>query len=68
MKTKIRTILFGSILTVALLLPGGATAQGMPTYDNVNFISLIKTAARIWQADSANDKICKVLERCKRKH
>ena len=42
MKTKIRTILFGSILTVALLLPGGATAQGMPTYDNVNFISLIK--------------------------
>ena len=42
MNTKIRTILFGSILTVALLLPGGATAQGMPTYDNVNFISLIK--------------------------
>tara|TARA_R110002074_G_scaffold3446_6_gene18326 strand:+ start:6630 stop:7217 length:588 start_codon:yes stop_codon:yes gene_type:complete len=42
MNTKIRTILFGSILTVALLLPGGATAQGLPTYDNTNFISLVK--------------------------
>jgi len=42
MKAKIKTILFGIILTVAILLPGAATAQGMPTYDNVNFISLIK--------------------------
>jgi len=42
MKTKIKTILFGLILTIILLLPSGATAQGMPTYDNTNFISLIK--------------------------
>ncbi|TLP71744.1 conjugal transfer protein [Maribacter sp. ACAM166] len=42
MKTKIKTIMFGLILTVTLLLPGGATAQGMPTYDNTNFISLVK--------------------------
>ena len=42
MKTKIKTIVFGLILTVTLLLPGGATAQGMPTYDNTNFISLVK--------------------------
>lgn len=42
MKTEIKTILFGAILTVALLLPGGVTAQGMPTYDNTNFISLVK--------------------------
>ena len=42
MKTKINTIMFGLILTVTILLPGGATAQGMPTYDNTNFISLVK--------------------------
>lgn len=34
--------MFGLILTTSLLLPGGATAQGMPTYDNTNFISLVK--------------------------
>ncbi len=42
MKTKIKTILFGLILMITLLLPIGATAQGMPTYDNTNFISLVK--------------------------
>ncbi len=42
MNTKIKTILFGLFFTVALLLPGGATAQGLPTYDNTNFISLVK--------------------------
>ena len=42
MKTKIKTILFGLILTITLLLPSGAAAQGMPTYDNTNFISLVK--------------------------
>ncbi|MDG3581422.1 conjugal transfer protein [Galbibacter pacificus] len=43
MKTKIKTILFGLIFTVAFLSPGGATAQGMPVYDNTNFISLVKS-------------------------
>ena len=42
MKTKIKTIVFGLILTTSFLLPGGSTAQGMPTYDNTNFISLVK--------------------------
>ena len=42
MKTKIKTIVFGLILTTSLLLRGGSTAQGMPTYDNTNFISLVK--------------------------
>lgn len=42
MKTKIKTILFGLILTIVLLSPGNATAQGMPVYDNTNFISLVK--------------------------
>ncbi|HEA30721.1 MAG TPA: conjugal transfer protein [Leeuwenhoekiella sp.] len=43
MKTKIKTILFGLIFMIAFLLPGGATAQGMPVYDNTNFISLVKS-------------------------
>tara|TARA_R110000868_G_scaffold8142_2_gene42031 strand:- start:2928 stop:3560 length:633 start_codon:yes stop_codon:yes gene_type:complete len=42
-KTKIKTILFGLCFTIALLLPNGATAQGMPVYDNTNFISLVKS-------------------------
>lgn len=42
MKTKIKTLAVGLIFSIALLLPGGATAQGMPTYDNTNFISLVK--------------------------
>ncbi|WP_299604173.1 conjugal transfer protein [uncultured Aquimarina sp.] len=43
MKTKIKTILFGLFLMIALLSPNGATAQGMPVYDNTNFISLVKS-------------------------
>ena len=42
MKKKIKTFVFGLIFTIAILLPSGATAQGMPTYDNTNFISLVK--------------------------
>ena len=40
MKTKIRIL----IMTVALMLlmSSRATAQGMPVYDNTNFISLVK--------------------------
>ncbi|MFN3136327.1 MAG: conjugal transfer protein [Allomuricauda sp.] len=30
-------------LTLALYLPGRATAQGMPVYDNTNFISMTKS-------------------------
>jgi len=39
-KTKIKTLI--AVMTIALLLPACATAQGMPTYDNTNFISLVK--------------------------
>tara|TARA_B100002049_G_scaffold70224_1_gene51266 strand:+ start:1712 stop:2299 length:588 start_codon:yes stop_codon:yes gene_type:complete len=42
MKTKIKTMLFGLIIAVALLMPKDASAQGMPVYDNTNFISLVK--------------------------
>jgi len=41
-KTKIKSILIGLAMTTVLLLPSGATAQGMPVYDNTNFISLVK--------------------------
>lgn len=43
MKTKIKTILFGLALSIALLTPSGSNAQGMPVYDNTNFISLAKS-------------------------
>ena len=31
------------VLSLALYLPGRATAQGMPVYDNTNFISMTKS-------------------------
>lgn len=42
MKATIKTFVVGLIITLFLLLPGDAAAQGMPTYDNTNFVSLIK--------------------------
>ena len=42
MKTKIKTVLFGLFFAIALLLPSGTAAQGMPVYDNTNFVSLVK--------------------------
>lgn len=40
MKNSIRTLCLA--LTFTLLLPAGAACQGMPVYDNVSFISLVK--------------------------
>ncbi len=39
-KTKIKILVMTLALT--LFMSGNATAQGMPTYDNTNFISLVK--------------------------
>lgn len=39
-KTKIKTLMIA--MAIALLLPASAACQGMPTYDNTNFISLVK--------------------------
>ncbi|WP_231367572.1 conjugal transfer protein [Gillisia sp. JM1] len=39
-KTKIKTLI--AVMAIALLLPACVKAQGMPTYDNTNFISLVK--------------------------
>jgi len=41
MKNKIKTLVFA--LALAFLLSGRATSQGMPVYDNTNFISLAKS-------------------------
>lgn len=41
MKKKIRTLTIA--LALALLLPAGAACQGMPVYDNTNFISFMKS-------------------------
>lgn len=41
MKKKIRTLTIA--LALALLLPSGAACQGMPVYDNTNFISFMKS-------------------------
>ncbi|MEZ7496565.1 conjugal transfer protein [Leeuwenhoekiella aequorea] len=40
---KIQTLVVSLTINVLLLLPGRATAQGMPVYDNTNFVSLVKT-------------------------
>ena len=40
-KNKIRTLIIA--LALITLLPSGATAQGMPVYDNTNFISFAKS-------------------------
>lgn len=40
-KNKIK--LLGIALTFALLMPAGAACQGMPVYDNTNFISFTKS-------------------------
>ncbi|WP_190810327.1 conjugal transfer protein [Flagellimonas sp. S3867] len=40
MKSKMRTL--GIALTFTILMPAGAACQGMPVYDNTNFITLGK--------------------------
>ena len=41
MKNRIKTLVL--VLTLTLLLPARATCQGMPVYDNTNFISFAKS-------------------------
>ncbi len=42
MKIQMKPIFLRLAIMLTLLLPGHATAQGMPVYDNTNFISLAK--------------------------
>ena len=41
MKNKHKTLVLS--LALALCLPAGAACQGMPVYDNTNFVSLVKS-------------------------
>lgn len=38
-----KVLTLGFALTITLLLPAGAACQGMPVYDNTNFISMTKS-------------------------
>ncbi|MBO0356013.1 conjugal transfer protein [Muricauda ruestringensis] len=42
-KQKIKRTGLGLALALALLMPAGAACQGMPVYDNTNFISFMKS-------------------------
>ena len=52
-------------LTLALLMPGRATAQGMPVYDNTNFISLVKSLVESAKQTSQLIKSVKFLKDAK---
>ena len=43
MKTKLKMFALSLALISCLLMPAGAACQGMPVYDNTNFVSLVKS-------------------------
>ena len=43
MKTKLKMYALSLAVTGCLLMPAGAACQGMPVYDNTNFVSLVKS-------------------------
>ncbi|MEO2080181.1 conjugal transfer protein [Leeuwenhoekiella sp.] len=43
MKTKLKMVALRLALSSCLLMPAGAACQGMPVYDNTNFVSLVKS-------------------------
>lgn len=55
----------GCVLTLTLLLPSRATAQGMPVYDNTNFISLVKQLVESGKQTSNLIKTVKFLKQQK---
>ncbi len=57
MKQKIKTL--GIALAFAFLMPAGATCQGMPVYDNVNFISFAK---QLLEAGKQTSNIIKTMK------
>lgn len=60
MKNTIRTL--GIALTFIFLLPSGTNAQGMPVYDNTNFISMAKGLLESAKQTSELLKTVKFLE------
>lgn len=65
MKKKIRIVTAILIFSMTFFMPGRATAQGMPTYDNVNFISLIKQLVESGKQTSNIIKTVKFLKKQK---
>jgi len=63
MKSKIRTL--GIAIAFALLMPAGATCQGMPVYDNINFISFAKQLLEAGKQTSNIIKTVKFLKKQK---
>ncbi|RKR07946.1 hypothetical protein CLV91_2707 [Maribacter vaceletii] len=65
MKQKMKTLGIVLTLTLILLLPGRATAQGVPVYDNTNFISFIKSLLESGKQTSQLLKTVKFLKKQK---
>ncbi|MEP5339264.1 MAG: conjugal transfer protein [Algibacter sp.] len=63
MKHKIKILVLA--LTLTILLPGHAMAQGMPVYDNTNFISFVKSLLESGKQTSQLMKTVKFLEQQK---
>ena len=63
MKNKIRTLIIA--FTLALLLPARATCQGVPVYDNTNFISFVKSLLESGKQTSNLMKTVKFLKKQK---
>jgi len=63
MKTKIKILVTTVALT--LFMSGNATAQGMPVYDNTNFVSLVKSLVESAKQTSQLIKSVKFLKDAK---
>lgn len=65
MKRSIKIKISVVALTIALFMPVGAAAQGMPVYDNTNFISLVKQLVESAKQTSQLMKTVKFLKKQK---
>lgn len=63
MKQKIKILVLA--LTFTLLMPAGAACQGVPVYDNTNFISFVKSLLESGKQTSQLLKTVKFLEQQK---
>ena len=61
MKTKIKILVMTAALT--LFMSGNATAQGMPTYDNTNFISLVKRIMHLGRISYVQRLVLKIKQK-----
>jgi uncharacterized protein YjiS (DUF1127 family) len=64
-RNKIKT--FGAILVFSFLIPAGANGQGMPVYDNSNFVSLVKQLVEAAKQTAELLKMVEHLEAAKEK-